>query len=868
MALIILRLHPAEPVGGDAFEDYLDGLQITAFDLATNNLGGVQIGQAAYVAPTGDPFDPDPGTGIVQHFIPPEPIPVPPTQPVAQAVATAVIEVDAPPGHPEHERSDLRLEITRGGGVIVHEQVYFNAPVRPGGLPGDTSAYPELTPTSLLLALPEPGRELDPTDAFVQLPADGTPPQFNDLRAAVEIVLGHDPGGPPDLASLTPRQARHVAYEIVWNQKFRPAPEVEGISLERLYTLPDAEDDGDVVAARTRLEGERTSYYATGDAEAERLAGYVFALAAAFDGQARSEQARRVGFRLLVLPGPTPTGSHFKSVRVLLADPIGPLVPSFTVPALYLYALGATMPVTVTAEQRYRLATLDEEEGTREALEVAVDTGVIVEDPAVNAAQAARRLRSLGAVGGVAPEFVLDSDAAVQALVQAWLDFTGEDITAFWDQVRAGEPLAAHAPAHLELMLQALTDGHQPLIAAIEALGLGSAEELSGLTAEQWRALFGDPVDVSLLPAFTNPGSPEERVAAFIRHVQKFFDVDTTVTGPPGPVVEPPPTFRPLITDLLTRFADAYQLRAGVAFQFGAGFDPGHAAGAVQDVLGDDQPARRWLAQVIEAIDELAVLALAVPLEVRFSVMEALFARGFTSRAQVGALTPADFARALVGTVAYEHASVLWQASGGPGPGGQPGEDEGFQPVNPDDCLVDCIPPPHRSPLGPVAYLHELLALSAASTCEQPTPGGGIPDLADLLAGRRGPLADLLATRANLGTPLPLVDLVNESLEAVAAGLPGPPPPAGAVHDTSAGQLAGRVLDGPGGHDAATLFEALPEHGTPATPDPGRRAGGLRGACRRLHRPVAALRPAAGRQPHLPGPPAQHPLRGDAPVPA
>ena len=36
----------------------------------------------------------------------------------------------------------------------------------------------------------------------------------------------------------------------------------------------------------------------------------------------------------------------------------------------------------------------------------------------------------------------------------------------------------------------------------------------------------------------------------------------------------------------------------------------------------------------------------------------------------------------------------------------------------------------------------------------------------DLLAGRRGPLGTLAASAANLDTPLPQIDLVNESLEA------------------------------------------------------------------------------------------------------
>jgi hypothetical protein len=184
------------------------------------------------------------------------------------------------------------------------------------------------------------------------------------------------------------------------------------------------------------------------------------------------------------------------------------------------------------------------------------------------------------------------------------------------------------------------------------------------------------------------------------------------------------------------------------------------------------------------------------------------------------ALSAADFQEALTGTVAYDHAADIYAKTGGTGPGTGP-TPGGFKPVNPDGSLTDCIPPLHLSPLGPVEYLSEILQASAASTCESPGTDGRQGTLGALLAGRRGALGDLLATRANLETPLPLVDLVNESLEALAAGLPGAT--GGAVYDTAGDELAGHKLkggadSGPDAHDPQTLFAALPEHSSPATP--------------------------------------------------
>ncbi|HWL88267.1 MAG TPA: hypothetical protein VNO21_20830, partial [Polyangiaceae bacterium] len=76
------------------------------------------------------------------------------------------------------------------------------------------------------------------------------------------------------------------------------------------------------------------------------------------------------------------------------------------------------------------------------------------------------------------------------------------------------------------------------------------------------------------------------------------------------------------------------------------------------------------------------------------------------------------------------------------------------------------------------------------------------PALGDLIAPRRGPLGDLLASRSNLEVPLPMIDLVNECLEHLAAPSGGA---AGAVYDTAADA-------------SAELLAALPEHSSPAVP--------------------------------------------------
>jgi len=168
--------------------------------------------------------------------------------------------------------------------------------------------------------------------------------------------------------------------------------------------------------------------------------------------------------------------------------------------------------------------------------------------------------------------------------------------------------------------------------------------------------------------------------------------------------------------------------------------------------------------------------------------------------------------------VAHEHAATIF--ANAEAEGAAPLEPVGpFAPVNPWGALANCIPPKHLSPLGPVAYLQELLQVTDAATCDDPLAAG--TTLAAALATRRRPLGDLAASHSNACIPIPVIDIVNESLEhMVAAGaLPG------AVLDSNRDEVGGHVLSTnptpPGGgtvHDAQTLFCALPEHSTPATP--------------------------------------------------
>jgi hypothetical protein len=274
----------------------------------------------------------------------------------------------------------------------------------------------------------------------------------------------------------------------------------------------------------------------------------------------------------------------------------------------------------------------------------------------------------------------------------------------------------------------------------------------------------------------------------------------------------------------LTAYNPAYKFGDGIA-------NPGQLATAAGTVFQNDDKAQRWLVDAITAIDALYQIVnkmMPAPASdgAKFSLVEALYARGFTSAANVTELSAADFQQALIGTVAYDANSggaIYAAAATFSPPAAAPAAPGPFQPVN-SGSLTNCIPPPSRSPLGPIAYLNEMLQVSEASTCDKPLTPGAANTLGAVLTTRRGPLGQLSASAANLETPLPLIDIVNENLEFMASNLGQAH---GTVFDTGAATLAGFALcqeehcpeeeHAKDCHDPETIFGALPEHSTPVT---------------------------------------------------
>ena len=266
------------------------------------------------------------------------------------------------------------------------------------------------------------------------------------------------------------------------------------------------------------------------------------------------------------------------------------------------------------------------------------------------------------------------------------------------------------------------------------------------------------------------------------------------------------------------------------AYTLGSGINLTTLQGAAAKVFPNDPCAQAWLVNALVIIDALyhivGTATPAIAANLLFSVVEALYARGFTSAADITELSGPDFQQALTGTVAYGFATAIFAAAQLISPNTPTSSSGGtFEPINSDGSLTNCIPAPCRSPLGPIEYLAEMLQVSPSGTCNNPLAASATGQtLGSIMAQRRGPLGQLATSCANLETPLPMIDLVNECLEFMVATSATN----GTVYNTSADSVAGYVLCKEGCpaeekphtacHEPAELLCALPEYSTPGTP--------------------------------------------------
>ncbi|KAI6777886.1 uncharacterized protein J7T54_000024 [Emericellopsis cladophorae] len=644
--LIIVRLLPSPPTDAATFRDYIRDLSIQCFDQnitnvdeSTNPTGANQVllGEAsgllsfsasqawdAIITPIDIP-DPEPGRkkklpkSIIQHTAAnvPRGFPQPPTSGVLKAVATAVIVVDMQPpdagaAHKEYPKKtgyDVRLVLKRSGVALEAPSIEWNATcytvrdLSPYAVdymgiannPIILDGFPRMTVPSLYALIPSAPSPLPAGTAAILLQQNGNPPPFDELVNGVNLVLAKydlDTGTRLQnlIQPLTEAQSQDIASEIVYNRAWLPLPSPvpeESLSLEDLYTSPGTYND----MTRTKFEGNLAAYHAKLDADARRLASYIFAASAAVAAERLSAESSMalltfpLDARMVPSTQPQSSSTNGQSTAQLsvvltswdafaVAPPSSPAAridPSFVVPAAYFYALGYQLSPTLTPELRYRALVNSTPEFIKTTVVAAVGAGILGPSEStvtqgddggnvsINTAQAVRRLCALlpnvvNMLGGLTasgasastqlPQQPVLAMALVSGLVALWRDFDRQD-QAFWTTDRFSDD------AYLNLILQIAASGDPGLKPAIASAALVPAKippappgspptvirhayELHSITTEAWKDFFLSGTNPPSLPAWTAPGDVVSRVEAFVRRLQMLFFVTWQAPSSPG----------------------------------------------------------------------------------------------------------------------------------------------------------------------------------------------------------------------------------------------------------------------------------------------------------------------------------------------
>jgi hypothetical protein len=784
----------------------------TTPDTITGGLIDYQLGQASALADAGVALNITTSTAgvtsfdktIIQHYAVDtngQPLTDASGNVQYSAVATAIIVVTVPAGYQEYPTStsfDVRFQLVRNAIAIPDQTVQYNIVTSPmpaaptvqltwfthplvSAGPPPSFSVDYTVPTSALLYLPPaPVGTLPANAGYINLGNAGQPPNFGDLVTAIDAVLALDsPSTATQLKLLTEplsiAQCTEIAAEIIYNRVVSPPPEPGGF-LETLYTTPENQASSGGPANQTwdnvrqTFEGKLQAYQSTNDSAASKLAGYVFAASAAawaeYQTYHETETLTPQMARITVLLDPAlnnPPIAPTPTVDVILtsSDPSKPLTgvlsPPFVVPAAYFYALGAKNPPQMTPQQRYKATVTTTADSLTQTLQAAIDSGFLsdgevplatsVSSSSITMAQAVRNLTALSAgfISGTDPQIEIST---VSGTVGRWLSNTDPATTFmadFW-----GNEINTHSSDYLLLLLNIITGSNSAFIQYLQALPITVDTDLLKLTNGDWNTIFSTHSD--WLPAFTLPGSPAQRTSAYVAYLRKLLTVGfTTTTGNTTTTSTSTLSLGPPV-DALWKFISNYG-----SFSFGPSLDPTTFGTTLTAQFPNDPVAQQWVAEAITVINNLFVLTsgLSVPQGLRFSYMEALYSRGFTSPDAVKPLSLQQFQYALSGTVAYYRASDIWTAASGSGGSSTPEPGQGFQPVN-GGSLTNCIPPDYLSPFGPIEYLSEVLQMTSGSTI-----------LGDVVSARRGPLGNLLVTESNLKLQVPCVDSVLESLEAI-----------------------------------------------------------------------------------------------------
>ncbi|KAJ3495672.1 hypothetical protein NLG97_g3228 [Lecanicillium saksenae] len=923
---LIVRIIPTKPVGAEAFRKALEKINITAWDKRVSDAEHDRpLGNATGLAgrPEDQPVIPPypapppriPGVGftspdkikyaIIQHYT------VRQVKHSLRSVATAVIVIDRSKlegpdkEYPEPTSYDVRLELTQDlpQNTIASRQttVDYNVRIKKAHL-SDSQVFYMAMGTDIYLSVDVPISPLLEGTSVLGLSREGVPPAFDSLRKSINSVINKDSSaGAESLEGMTnflsTAQAKRIASELTTNRLLDPPPQAPyptstgddtwsvpekppDVIFEDMFTDTGGSIPREIEQARLKFEGERASYYGLRSSDSIQLSNYVYSAIAAVYAEYYTSKA---GYAVVQVPVQD-QARHSTAIAMpsmfLMGDNGGGIVPAFTVPAAYFYALMTTYAISQDCDTRLKLLLTTPRDTLTVSLNLAIDAGVLgsrdrsdnlihykstlnsSNNVNINELQALRRIIALQAsVRAPTPgQVVVSKNETVKRVITNWLQFSGQE------DMMASEVWFKNDLDYLIMLFEIIAPGEEALISKMledlrkappPGVDLGdvvkNVSDLLSVTEQQWLQFFERHSE--LMPDEYLLGDLKQRVHAFVQHITKVIFVFPPPSASEGNATQPPtPHLGGSLThDVLVHFFNSYQ-----NFAFDADMD----------------------ASKVEEMKVAALLAFDNDAVVSSFVVDAAVELWFLYR--VTNLTGTDKRYRFAHRVDSDlFLAVMVQTQ--PISGGEAPEESAVTQAGPisNELRFSYMEALHargfvraeriqsvaraafiRAMSGTVAYtrageIHdEALKLPRDDSPYNPEPGnsfqpingGGLTDceppchlspfgpvqylshllkfsfsedtIASLLSTRRSDSRQLMATETNLGVPVPLVDIVNENLEYIVAGRGQ----GGPVHNTIDNYH--NDLDIPNGPEFRMSQEisiedslrALPQHSTSKMP--------------------------------------------------
>lgn len=766
---LTIRLFPEDTTDGGTFTSMISNLSIEVFQVSISDPTGenaVTIGTAT--------------SSDIEQFS------------SNRAAATGVVEVTFDE-ETEYDRPDLRLVVRDDGEVIIDEIIGYNMPLR------DTRPIPyKRARPHCYVFLP-----LDQSAFSDLLNDDGTPSSYDKLYKALlsettdaEGVLVKEGRSTDFVANpISRKEAEYCAKELV-NAGQKNLPSLPEKRYQKLYTgkvIDDDNEDGDEDIIKDKFLEARNQWLSKlerNEAElkrkADQLTQYIWAFFGALWASQKTAEVTNMVFRFPKVP------ANFGRLECK----INGITPgALTIDAPYFYALFAEMPLAISWEAGYQQFIKTEAKVLLTRLAEANEKGIIEfaffegndqdipERLPENAYQVLRKARALDNGGATGFTYTIQDvdndpiDASINNLINSWasrneinlevvLDGNDENI-AFWASLDTDA-----TTGHKSLVAYVLAQTNEEIFNQLQA-NFTAAEVMQQASRSDWEGVFNAAVlddiqaeNVTFLPGQT----PAEKAQFFANYVLDFFGQQNqsesadlgSITPQTSPAFEWPQD--DLIQQALTALADT---------EFTITAIEEHLSNQPLNACQQDA-----LRNKLTIIGELLALTNGVAdVAIRQSAMEALYALGFTSRTQVGALTEAEFEQCVQGTIIADlvvdvdltnlintgnstcdlsekealHA-IIWcnGLSDKKFPDIMPG------PVN-DGTLVDCHYPADLNKLGRYHYLQTLL--------EFPVGQQSVNDYFQENWGLH--IDQLLVTEANAQVPVDVAALNVQALESM-----------------------------------------------------------------------------------------------------